>query len=218
MVMVTPVNSASTFTPRRNVQLIIINEVLIISLCAVRPLWSMYLDIIINQVTFWSCPLCCVAIGDRVQLLYPVVLQQVIVNKKYQMIRPNNLGAMAKGENKTKIIKKHLVKSPLWSISVTRLCFDNRGKKGQLKHLQDHIKGPMHCNANAQSLQRSHNQCLSDTRQSTIWGISQAPHRTFVGVNPVCRTPWSLLIGRRCNYSNCSNASKACSWILEHWV
>ena len=49
------------------------------------------------------------AIGYKVQLLYPVVLQQAIVNKKYQMIRPNNLGAMAKGENKTKIIKKHLV-------------------------------------------------------------------------------------------------------------
>ena len=40
------------------------------------------------------------AIGDRVQLLYPVVLQQAIVNKKYQMIRPNNLGAMDKRENK----------------------------------------------------------------------------------------------------------------------
>ena len=49
-------------------------------------------------------PLCCVVIGDRVQLLYPVVLQQAIVNKKYQMIRPNNLGAMDKGKNKTKNI------------------------------------------------------------------------------------------------------------------
>ena len=179
-----------------------------------------YLDIIINQVTFWSCPLCCVPIGDRVQLLYPVVLQQAIVNKKYQMIRPNNLGAMAKGENKTKIIKKHLVKSPLWSISVTRLCFDNRGKKGQLKHLQDHIKGPMHCNANAKSLQRSHNQCLSDTRQSTISGISQAPHRTFVGVNPVwdrlVELPGPCWLGGEEIIQIAANASKACSWLLEH--